>query len=237
MKIHYFNYAKTAGRVTRPGRRSEKDNMDTLPKNSNHRHANGDWFPVPNRLIQCITVLSATEFAVLMIYLYHQNLRHKIAYPGAGTIAKLIGHADVRHVRRAIRRLEQQGYITTLEAGGGGSSARRKVTIPRSSPVAESAMGTRGGIGHPKKNNTERGDTLLQFARARRGAMYRDDPEENASFSEKPVTFHRGDVARDAEAFLDDQPYRCPASAPKVSQVCSGKRERHSSTAPYGAQL
>lgn len=89
------------------------------------------WFPVPNAILEWLGALSGVELAVALVYFRYQNMPGGIAYPGAGRVAQIIGHKNVRYVRRTIKKLESRGLIATIPGKYGGKiSARRRIAVP-----------------------------------------------------------------------------------------------------------
>lgn len=76
--------------------------------------------------------LPCMELRVLIAHLVMQELTpNREARASHATIARHLGLADSREVRRATAKLVERGYLTNLSAGGGNTPAVRRVVIPR----------------------------------------------------------------------------------------------------------
>jgi hypothetical protein len=78
-------------------------------------------------------VLGKLELAVWLVYARHAD-GDGIAFPGPRKIANALQHVQVRHVRRARKRLLELGLLSILRAGGGRHCAKIQVHVPPTPP-------------------------------------------------------------------------------------------------------
>lgn len=92
----------------------QKINEFTKPSYYSNKHCNGNWFRVPNTLIDNYgRVLGASGIAVYCVLSRHANNMTRKAFPSHNQIARKLGISR-KTVMRKIKKLQEIGLIEDI---------------------------------------------------------------------------------------------------------------------------
>lgn len=131
--------------------------------------------------------LNATALRVFTALALHAN-NERLAYPAVATLSKYVG-VTVENTRKALRQLENQGFIENVRSGGG----RGRATIYRVGKHDRAATGftsdTETRVARERSDKTDR--TLTDFD-DERGSQQSANPDDarakTRSLSDPPTT-------------------------------------------------